>query len=88
MKGPDQPELYSIFAVRLGAQWRDSLIIRRRDLQDLRRTEAMGSQSSDAWKFDLAFRGGEVRCSGINLQSYRNGWEVLPVFGPAAGASD
>jgi hypothetical protein len=83
----DVPPLYYIFAARLDDKWVDFLLIRRTRLNEFRMTDGLGTENEGALKLTFSFRGDEVRCSGLNLQPYRNAWETLPPFASAAASA-
>jgi hypothetical protein len=74
--------LFYIFAIRLGEQWSDFMILPRVDLHLQSRDLEVGyvNRAAGELQLYLSFSPQTVQCSGQDWQRYRNAWANLPAF--------
>jgi hypothetical protein len=78
---PDQPALYYVFAVRLGEQWVDFLVIGRTQLNDYWNSDrrfGTANPASGSLVLTIRFRPESVLCGEVDLTGHRNAWDLLP----------
>lgn len=86
LEKPRKPDITYVFVVRYKNTWSDFIIIPRRELSVLRQNSNIGSLSTNkqtgqqSLVLKLAFKPGEVICSGLSLLQYRNCWDDWPAI--------
>jgi hypothetical protein len=72
------PELHYVFALHHNGLWREFLIIRRDELENLRNLDQIGNVADEQLLLYLSFSKTDVVCSGKSLQDYRGNWSNWP----------
>lgn len=73
------PEIWYVFANRIGEIWQSFLVVPRPELALLYNQHQLGSQNQRGFlSLYLAFSGSAVTCSGQDFSHYLNNWNDWP----------
>jgi hypothetical protein len=77
----DIPSLYYVLAVRAGDRWLEFIVISRQRLHEYwKDNDDFGTVDKEGTCLTLTVRCGRgaLTCSGIDLTTHRNAWDILP----------